>query len=84
MITFDKIRVSDKFQWRFSDISAEEYRIYHFNLWTSIKIEKPVALCVTEKVHRIICEDWTSKYVFLEDVLMIDFKVKDWYNHFDV
>lgn len=84
MITFDTIRVSEKFTWKFENISAEEYRVYHFKSWLNLKVERPVAIYKSETWHRIICEDWTSRYVFLGDVVMITFKVKEWLNHFDI
>jgi hypothetical protein len=79
---FEEIRVKEGMD--FKDISAEEFRIYHLDNGEEIKVERPIALKVSETGHRIICEDGTSKYVYLKGVQMITWKVKEGKNHFDV
>jgi len=47
---------------KFVDVSSEEWREYDF-IEKKIRIENPIALCVTDNGHRVFDAQGTSHYI---------------------
>jgi len=59
----NKIKLKNKSDYEFIDISSEIYRIYIFDSQKTFKIDKPVWLAISKTGHRILNEEGLCYYI---------------------
>ena len=57
------IKLNNKSDYKFVDISSESYRIYTFDSQKIFKIDKPMWLAISKSGHRVLNNDGISYYI---------------------